>query len=192
MLVSLDRVYLSYWPHLLKFLTSVIWVFHVTNYLYFSRLSLRYVLGTPQAYFISLGLIFDAKRRAEPNHTYWAFWASHVGLCLFPQIEPVIQAEHESELHHIVLYNCYHNVSNETVGRGYECFSRNMPSDLWECTHIIAAWAVGGGVSKWTYNLSCVEFKNEVLDLYLYTFWMMKWSSLMGVKSVKPYLTSLI
>ncbi|XP_064596675.1 DBH-like monooxygenase protein 1 homolog [Liolophura sinensis] len=61
------------------------------------------------------------------------------------KIEPVIQPGLESELHHIVMYNCYHNVSNETVSTGYECFSRNMPSELGECTYIIAAWAVGGG-----------------------------------------------
>ncbi|XP_064597418.1 DBH-like monooxygenase protein 1 [Liolophura sinensis] len=60
------------------------------------------------------------------------------------KVEPIIQPGHESEVHHILLYGCNHNVSEETPGKAHECYHRNMPPDFWGCSSVMVAWAVGG------------------------------------------------
>ncbi|XP_070581119.1 DBH-like monooxygenase protein 1 homolog [Ptychodera flava] len=60
--------------------------------------------------------------------------------------EPIIQAGNEALVHHLIVYRCWSSV-NETLyhGHSFECYSPNMPPDLYSCDTLIMGWAIGGG-----------------------------------------------
>ncbi|XP_077992068.1 DBH-like monooxygenase protein 1 homolog [Glandiceps talaboti] len=58
--------------------------------------------------------------------------------------EPVIQAGHEALVHHILIYQCHHEVHEDYDGFGHECYSPNMPDNLTDCATVFISWAIGG------------------------------------------------
>jgi len=61
-------------------------------------------------------------------------------------VEPIVQAGHESLVHHILIYSCWHLMNDSDVNNaGQQCFTANMPGDIDKCTSVMFAWAIGGG-----------------------------------------------
>ena len=67
------------------------------------------------------------------------------------QIEPIIEQEHESLVHHMLLYACNFDISPITAdqahGQSGHCNSDEHMKALQKCQSIFAAWAIGSGVS---------------------------------------------
>ena len=58
----------------------------------------------------------------------------------------MIQPGHENLVHHILLYQCDSNLSEEELEHGHECYHPNMPDSFNTCQAIFFAWAIGGEV----------------------------------------------
>ena len=93
-------------------------------------------------------------------------------ICYMIQVEPVIQANHEGIVHHIVLYACNNDVapyinSTESFACDFPNRSKNIPDEIRRCRgrHVFTAWAVGGPVSRMTTNR--VLFVTNSLQLLL-------------------------
>ncbi|XP_062324362.1 DBH-like monooxygenase protein 1 homolog [Osmerus eperlanus] len=138
----------------------VIWAYHsddvgpsgpVYHGLNRGRKSLR--LLTPAATHTSTtgSQFFDLKNRqvAVPSRdtTYWCQMfripetpsKHHI-----TQVQPMIQPGHENLVHHILLYQCDSNLSEEELEHGHECYHPNMPDSFNTCQAIFFAWAIGG------------------------------------------------
>nr|XP_006815112.1 PREDICTED: DBH-like monooxygenase protein 1 homolog [Saccoglossus kowalevskii] len=59
--------------------------------------------------------------------------------------EPIVQPGNEALVHHILVYMCYGDLNDTHHGIEGECYSPNMPPELYECGTTIMAWAIGGG-----------------------------------------------
>lgn len=64
----------------------------------------------------------------------------------FKQVEPLIQKDHESMVHHILLYQCSSTLNDSVLDYGHECYHPNMPDAFLTCETVIFAWAIGGEV----------------------------------------------
>ncbi|XP_077208807.1 DBH-like monooxygenase protein 1 [Paroedura picta] len=60
------------------------------------------------------------------------------------KVEPLIQKDHESMVHHILLYQCSSNLNDSVLDYGHECYHPNMPDSFLTCETVIFAWAIGG------------------------------------------------
>jgi len=62
------------------------------------------------------------------------------------EIEPVIQADHEGVVHHMLLYECSDTFPDHHLNYTGHCYASNMPPAVKECTGqaVMAAWAIGG------------------------------------------------
>ena len=80
------------------------------------------------------------------------------------KFEPVIQEGNEGLVHHIVLYACYGEMSDDSDGQAWDCIWNVMP-DQHKCSTATFVWAVGGNVRLYvtvTVNASVtVRFKKE-------------------------------
>ena len=61
------------------------------------------------------------------------------------QFEPIVQEGNEAYVHHVILFACYHNLTDDVPDNGHICYYENMPLD--SCISVVLAWAVGGDVS---------------------------------------------
>ena len=68
----------------------------------------------------------------------------------FPQVDPIIQKGHEGLVHHIVLYECSHDFPRAFLNHSGHCFENSAPRAVMKCAgeSIMAAWAIGGGVTN--------------------------------------------
>lgn len=64
-------------------------------------------------------------------------------MCLF-QVDPIINQDHKTLVHHIIIYGCVGNMSSE-VGSTWNCYE-SRSSNLQKCKVVMFAWAIGGGV----------------------------------------------
>jgi len=65
------------------------------------------------------------------------------------QVVPNIQKGNEGIVHHIILHECSGNFNENDFDQGVRCSQRgNMPYLKCQYSSIVAAWAVGGDVSK--------------------------------------------
>ena len=62
------------------------------------------------------------------------------------QFEPVIQPGNEGFVHHIAVYACYGEISDDSHGQSWDCIWNVMP-DQYKCSTVMFVWAVGGNVS---------------------------------------------
>ncbi|XP_073252711.1 DBH-like monooxygenase protein 1 [Porites lutea] len=62
------------------------------------------------------------------------------------KIEPVIQADHEGVVHHILVYECSDDFPKHLLNYTGRCYASNMPPQIKECAGLvtIAGWAIGG------------------------------------------------
>lgn len=62
------------------------------------------------------------------------------------RVSPFVQPGHEGFVHHILIYECRMNVSEEHLNKQHSCFARNMPDHVRGCrsSTIMHAWAIGG------------------------------------------------
>ena len=69
------------------------------------------------------------------------------------QFEPVIQPGNEGFVHHITVYACYGEISDDSHGEAWDCLWEVMP-DQHKCATLLFVWAVGGNVGiKYSMNV---------------------------------------
>ena len=69
------------------------------------------------------------------------------------QFEPVIQPGNEGFVHHITVYACYGEMSDDSNGEAWDCLWEVMP-DQHKCATLLFVWAVGGNVcTKYSVNI---------------------------------------
>ena len=66
------------------------------------------------------------------------------------KIEPIVQEGHEGIVHHMLLYECKDDFPRHQLNYTGRCYGPNMPPAIVQCAggSVIAAWAIGGKVSK--------------------------------------------
>jgi hypothetical protein len=62
------------------------------------------------------------------------------------RVEPVIDPRNYAQVHHIVLYQCDGELTEEDMAYRGSCFTANMPTAIYSCNgaKMIHVWAVGG------------------------------------------------
>ena len=64
------------------------------------------------------------------------------------KVVPYIQEGNEGFVHHMILYECYGNFTEEHFDEGVDCDnSPNMPYPKCRIYSMVTAWAVGGQVA---------------------------------------------
>jgi hypothetical protein len=64
------------------------------------------------------------------------------------QYGATITPGNEQHVHHILVYTCPGDLTS-LLGSEYHCHTRDEPRLAGDCTAIMIAWAIGGGVSLW-------------------------------------------
>lgn len=76
---------------------------------------------------------------------------------IYFQVEPIIQKGHDGLVHHILLYECSRDFPRAFLNHSGRCYDeKTTPEAIMKCAgeSTVAAWAIGGGVRNFRYNIN--------------------------------------